>query len=83
MKSLPKISPIASTNLPSRSLPLRSVLFAAVHVYSAIGLVTIVVYGMGFCWLYARSGSLWPGIVAHAAINFVLTTQTAGWFSLH
>jgi len=62
---------------------LSSGIFAAVHGYSGEGLVIVFLYGLVFAWLYHRSGSLLPGIVAHGVFNFVVTCQVVGWFSLH
>jgi len=60
-----------------------SALFAVLHGYSGTGLALVFVFGLVFAWIYQRSGSLLPGIVAHAAFNFVVTFQVVGWFSLH
>lgn len=60
-----------------------SLVFAAMHGYSLTGFLVVTVYGLVFCWLYQRSGSLWPGIVAHAVINLVITAEVTGWHSLH
>lgn len=62
---------------------LTSTIFALLHGYSVIGLLATFGYGMVFCWLYARSGSLWPGIVAHAVFNLVVSFQVVGWYSLY
>lgn len=47
-----------------------SVLFASVHMAPAqIG--GLFVLGLAFCWLYNRTGSLWPGVMLHALQNAV------------
>lgn len=60
-----------------------SLIFSTLHFYSWRGGIDIFFVGLAFCWIYRRSGSLWPGIMVHAAYNLILTTQTAAWFSLH
>jgi uncharacterized protein len=42
------------------------------HLYQgAIGVVTIIPFGLIVTWWYARTGKLWPILVAHAAIDFM------------
>ena len=60
-----------------------SAIFALLHFYSWQGFVAVFCYGLVFCWLYRRSGSLWPGIIAHAIFNFLITAETSAWLSLH
>lgn len=62
---------------------LTSAVFALVHGYSVVGLIATFGYGLVFCWMFARSGSLWPGILTHGIFNFVVLMQVQGWFSLH
>ncbi|MFH1687727.1 MAG: CPBP family intramembrane glutamic endopeptidase [bacterium] len=41
--------------------------FGACHAYQGWpGFIVITVYGLMFSWLYIRTGSLWPGIIAHS-----------------
>jgi len=41
--------------------------FGICHAYQGIpGLIVITVYGVLFSLLYIRTGSLWPGIIAHS-----------------
>lgn len=68
---------------PVWSAIVTSVVFAAAHFYVVAGLIAVVGYGLVFCWLYHRSGSLWPGIVAHAVFNFTATWLTVANYSLH
>ncbi len=49
-----------------------SVIFSAFH-FDPVGFVGRVELGVLFGWLYLRSGSLWPGVFAHAANNGVAT----------
>jgi membrane protease YdiL (CAAX protease family) len=51
-----------------------SLLFAAVHQAPA-QLLPIAVLGLALCWLYNRTGSLWPGIVVHATQNALSTAM--------
>lgn len=60
-----------------------SSLFALLHGYSAVGILLVFVYGLVFCWLYARSGSLWPGILAHGLLNFLITSLNVSSYSFH
>lgn len=44
-----------------------AVVFGACHAYQGIpGFIVITVYGALFSWLYIRTRSLWPGIIAHS-----------------
>ncbi|MAS91563.1 MAG: hypothetical protein CMO55_00080 [Verrucomicrobiales bacterium] len=62
---------------------LTSALFALLHGYSQVGLIATFGYGLVFCWMFARSGSLWPGIIAHGLFNIVVLLQVESWYSLH
>ncbi len=55
-----------------------SLMFAGLHYYSWLGLLSIAAFGMVMCWLYQRTGSLWPGILFHALLNIQITTSN--WF---
>ena len=47
-----------------------SVVFSLPHLFAGVGvLIPIFVTGMLLAWLYQRTGSLWPSIVAHAGQN--------------
>lgn len=53
-----------------------SLAFALLHGQVNVGIYTFVL-GLLLCWLYARSRSIWPGILLHMANNliaFVLLT---------
>lgn len=56
---------------------------ALLHLYSWQGFVAVFCCGLAFCWLHRRSGSLWPGIIAHAIFNFLITAETTTGLSLH
>ncbi|MDD4052702.1 MAG: type II CAAX endopeptidase family protein, partial [candidate division Zixibacteria bacterium] len=50
---------------------LATLSFAAGHTYQDWGgLIMIFVYGLMFCALFLRTGSLWPGIFAHIIQDF-------------
>jgi membrane protease YdiL (CAAX protease family) len=84
---------ILSQRIPaslSRTAPLRRVgfwpaalisglLFATVHFELGL-LIPFTAIGVLFSWMFWRSGSLWPNILAHAGFNAIsltlaLTTQ--------
>jgi membrane protease YdiL (CAAX protease family) len=60
-----------------------SLLFAALHGYSIPGLIGVFFFGLVFTWIYERSGSLLPGMIAHSLFNLVLVTSGVAWYSLH
>jgi membrane protease YdiL (CAAX protease family) len=50
---------------------ISSLAFGMGHTYQGIGgFITITVYGMMFGVLYVRTGSIWPGIMAHFFQDF-------------
>ena len=53
---------------PGPAILLSSLVFSAFHFDTGV-LIPIFVTGAAFAWLYRRTGSLWPGIAAHAAQN--------------
>jgi CAAX protease family protein len=53
--------------------PISALLFAAIH-FNLPALVPIVVMALGLAFLYDRSGSVVPGIVAHGLNNSVALT---------
>jgi membrane protease YdiL (CAAX protease family) len=53
-----------------------SVLFAVSHVSLGL-LVPAFMSGMVLLWVYRRTGSLWPGILAHAAQNGIAVAVAA------
>ena len=60
------------------SLPIGAALFALCHVAVQGNLGTLAVFfpGLLFGWMRARSGSILPGIVFHAACNLYIDTLT-------
>jgi len=55
---------------PVSALVFSSVVFSAFHL-DPVGFVARVELGLLFGWLFLRTGSVWPGIAAHAANNLV------------
>jgi len=47
-------------------------LFALAHGYGLIGFISVLWSGMLWAWLYERTGSLIPGMIAHAANNLLV-----------
>ena len=65
---------------PGEALVLSSFAFAIAHL-SIPSLITHLPLGLYFGWLAVRSGSLWPGVLAHACHNLgVILAERAGWF---
>jgi membrane protease YdiL (CAAX protease family) len=60
---------------------ITGLVFGAIHIGSApIGFtVPLAGFGFGLCWLYARSGSLYPCIALHALNNAVALGLTQHW----
>ena len=68
-------APVAVT---LRALLITSVLFGVEHSLWFAGIVAGLAYG----WLYVRSGSLWPSMIAHALTNLMLgiwVVMTGNW----
>ncbi|MGZ3461194.1 MAG: CPBP family glutamic-type intramembrane protease [Archangium sp.] len=57
---------------PQKAIVLSAVVFSAFHL-DPVGFLARVELGMLFAWLLLRTGSVWPGIFAHAANNLVST----------
>jgi membrane protease YdiL (CAAX protease family) len=47
-------------------------LFALAHGYSVIGFISVLWSGFLWAWIYERTGSLVPGMVAHAINNLLV-----------
>lgn len=62
--------------LPAAALA-AGFLFAAAH--GSLGLLLpLTLVGFGLCCLYQQSGSLWPPVLAHAALNAVAVVAALG-----
>jgi membrane protease YdiL (CAAX protease family) len=57
---------------PQSALVISAVVFSLFHL-DPVGFLARVELGVLFGWLLLRTGSLWPGILAHAANNIVST----------
>lgn len=68
---------------PLMAAATSSAVFALGHFYVPAGLAAVFIYGLVFCWLYQRSDSLWPGIIAHSLFNTGSIALTVSNFSLH
>lgn len=49
-----------------------AVIFAAAHGYGLIGFISVLWSGLLWAWIYERTGSLIPGMLAHAANNLMV-----------
>ena len=60
---------------------ITGLLFGGVHAGSApvLDLVPLAGLGFGLCLLYRYTGSLYPGIVAHALNNSIAFASLEGW----
>lgn len=46
--------------------------FALAHGYGVIGFISVLWSGLLWAWIYERTGSLIPGMIAHAANNLLV-----------
>lgn len=60
------------------ALVASAVIFSLFHISPQV-LVPIFVTGLLLGWLYQRTGSLWPAILAHAAQNALALTSGVYW----
>ena len=49
-----------------------AVIFAAAHGYGLAGFGSVLTSGLLWCWAYEKTGSLLPGMIAHAANNLAV-----------
>ena len=49
-----------------------ALVFAAAHGYGLAGFGSVLVSGVLWCWAYEKTGSLLPGMIAHAANNLAV-----------
>jgi membrane protease YdiL (CAAX protease family) len=66
---------------PWAAILLSALLFGVMHLNPWQTIPTFVL-GVAYAWFYVRSGSLWPGIVAHALNNFLFLVVMTGPFGL-
>ncbi len=51
---------------------MSAAIFGLAHGYGIVGLVSVCYSGVLWAWIYERTGSLAPGILAHAINNFLV-----------
>ena len=51
---------------------ISATIFAAAHGYGILGFASVLWSGMIWAWAYEKTGSLWPGMIAHALNNFMV-----------
>jgi uncharacterized protein len=57
---------------------LAGVIFGAIHAPTGVtAVIPLAALGVAFCWLYEKTGSLWPSVIGHA-INNGLALALAG-----
>jgi membrane protease YdiL (CAAX protease family) len=47
-------------------------IFGLAHGYGLVGLLSVCWSGVLWAWIYEKTGSLWPGILAHAINNLLV-----------
>lgn len=52
---------------------LSAAIFAVAHGYGALGFIDVLLSGILWAWAFERTGSLVPGIVAHAVTNLLVS----------
>jgi membrane protease YdiL (CAAX protease family) len=53
---------------------LSAAIFAAAHGYGILGFASVLWSGAIWAWTYEKTGSLLPGMVAHALNNLMVCT---------
>ncbi len=53
-----------------------SLLFASVHFGQGPGPISLFFFSLGIGYLYRQTGSIWPGIIVHMALNGLSTLAT-------
>jgi membrane protease YdiL (CAAX protease family) len=59
---------------PGASALLSAALFAIAHGYGILGFVSVLWSGTLWAWTYEKTGSLLPGMIAHALNNLMVCT---------
>jgi membrane protease YdiL (CAAX protease family) len=57
---------------PTSSALLSAAVFGAAHGYGLLGFISVLWSGLLWAWAYEKTGSLLPGILAHAINNFLV-----------
>ena len=55
------------------SAVLSALVFSFLHGYGPVGLLTVFWSGVLWAWAYEKSGSLWPGMIAHGVNNLLVS----------
>jgi hypothetical protein len=63
---------------PVAAIALSGAIFGVAHGYGALGFLDVASSGMLWAWAFERTGSVLPGVVAHAAANLVVTVTLLG-----
>jgi membrane protease YdiL (CAAX protease family) len=57
-----------------------ALVFSLVHGYGFVGLLTVFWSGVLWAWAYEKTGSLWPGIIAHGINNLLVSLTLVALF---
>lgn len=63
--------PLKSENGSLKGILLASLFFAAFH-FDVIRFIPLFIGGLGLTWLFHKTRSLWPSIIAHSTWNFLM-----------
>lgn len=61
-----------------QTVALTGIAFGAIHLSDPWAVPPLVAMGLGLGWLRAKSGSVWPGVLAHALNNSVAVVVALG-----
>ena len=59
---------------------LSALAFSVVHGYGLVGFLSVLWSGVLWAWAYEKTGSLWPGVVAHGINNFMVSLSLVALF---
>jgi membrane protease YdiL (CAAX protease family) len=57
---------------PGPAALISGMLFAVAHGYGLLGFCSVLWSGLLWAWAYEKTGSLWPGMTAHAISNLIV-----------
>jgi len=57
-----------------------ALVFSFVHGYGLVGLLTVFWSGVLWAWAYEKTGSLWPGMIAHGINNLLVSLTLIALF---
>ena len=58
---------------PGSAIVLSGAIFGVAHGYGALGFLDVASSGMLWAWAFERTGSVLPGMAAHAVTNLMVT----------